>query len=90
MASSPTKQGELMAMGIPVICNTGVGDTDWVVEKFNAGWALPRLNPETYSKLDWSKFQFDSSEITVGANEFYALEKGVDLYSEVYELCYGA
>lgn len=90
MASSPTKQGELMAMGIPVICNTGVGDTDWVVEKFNAGWALPTLNPEAYSKLDWSKFQFDSSEITVGANEFYALEKGVDLYSEVYEMCYGA
>lgn len=25
-ASSPTKQGELMAMGVPVICNDGVGD----------------------------------------------------------------
>lgn len=25
-ASSPTKQGELMAMGIPVICNDNIGD----------------------------------------------------------------
>ena len=90
MASSPTKQGELMAMGIPVVCNTGVGDTDWVVEKFNAGWALPTLNPEAYSKLDWSTFQFDRSKISEGANEFYALEKGVNWYSEVYEACHGA
>lgn len=90
MASSPTKQGELMAMGIPVICNTGVGDTDWVVEKFNAGWALPALTPEAYSKLDWSAFQFDRAEISSGANEFYALKKGVNWYSEVYESCHGA
>jgi hypothetical protein len=32
-ASSPTKQGEIMAMGIPLICNYGVGDTDEIVKK---------------------------------------------------------
>ena len=29
-ASSPTKQGEIMAMGIPLICNYGVGDREEV------------------------------------------------------------
>ena len=28
ISSSPTKQGELMGLGIPVICNKGVGDVD--------------------------------------------------------------
>ena len=34
--SSPTKQGEIMGMEIPLICNSGVGD-----EIINASFAIP-------------------------------------------------
>ncbi|RYZ27156.1 MAG: glycosyltransferase, partial [Sphingobacteriales bacterium] len=33
-ASSPTKQGEIMAMGKPVVCNASVGDTEKVVTDY--------------------------------------------------------
>jgi hypothetical protein len=39
-ASSPTKMGEVLAMGLPVICNAGVGDTDYIVEKYGVGAAV--------------------------------------------------
>ena len=32
ISSSPTKQAELMAMGIPVITNSGIGDTSEIIE----------------------------------------------------------
>ena len=36
-ACSPTKLGEMMAMGIPVVVNRGVGDVDSVIEDTGAG-----------------------------------------------------
>src|SRR5690348_4706195 len=36
-SSSPTKHGETMAMGIPVITNDGVGDVANIVEKYQSG-----------------------------------------------------
>ena len=42
--SSPTKQGELMAMGIPIICNSGVGDVDFIVEKYQSGIVINDFN----------------------------------------------
>lgn len=36
-ASSPTKMAESFAMGIPVICNTGVGDVEVHVNNLHAG-----------------------------------------------------
>ena len=32
-ASSPTKMGEIMNMGIPIICNAGVGDVDSIMNQ---------------------------------------------------------
>ncbi len=37
IASSPTKQAEVMSMGQPIICNAGIGDTDFIIEKSGAG-----------------------------------------------------
>lgn len=37
LASSPTKLGEVLAMGIPVIVNSGVGDVEQVVNESGGG-----------------------------------------------------
>jgi glycosyltransferase involved in cell wall biosynthesis len=84
-ASSPTKQGELMALGIPIICNSGVGDTDAIVEKYNAGKIIPTLNKETFSQTPLDQTSYDLSIIRQGAKEVYSLEKGVEKYYSVYE-----
>ena len=49
-ASSPTKQGELMAMGIPIVCNANVGDADKVIADTNSGWVMHQFNEESYNK----------------------------------------
>jgi glycosyltransferase involved in cell wall biosynthesis len=84
-ASSPTKQGEIMAMGIPLICNSGVGDTDLVVEKYNAGSIITTFDSDSYRSIDPKK-ELNKEEIKRGAQEFYSLEAGVQKYLEVYNL----
>ena len=82
-ASSPTKQGEIMAMGIPLICNSGVGDTDFVVNKYNAGSIISKFEAKEYGSIDPKK-ELNSEEIKKGAQEFYSLEEGVKKYLYVY------
>ncbi|MDX1651402.1 MAG: glycosyltransferase [Brumimicrobium sp.] len=84
-ASSPTKQGELMALGIPVICNAGVGDTDAIVKKYDAGKIIKTLNKESYSETVLNKNEYNLSSLRNGAIEVYSLEKGVNKYLSVYQ-----
>lgn len=51
MASSPTKHGEIMAMGIPVITNAGVGDVKEIVLQNEAGYVLESLNGDEYRQV---------------------------------------
>lgn len=87
-ASSPTKQGEIMAMGIPIICNPGVGDTDLVVKKYKAGYVVNDLSTESYiDSLSYKDF-FNATETKEGAKTFYGLKEGVERYLNVYQnLC---
>ena len=82
-ASSPTKQGEIMAMGVPVICNAGVGDTDEIVSKYKAGVVLKSTNPEDFI-LDLNKDNYDKTMLIEGAKDYFSLEKGADTYHEIY------
>lgn len=83
-ASSPTKQGEIMAMGIPLICNAGVGDTDLVVKKYDSGIVLNGLTEENYLKNCEIPTSFSKEKTMEGAREFYALKTGVGRYLKVY------
>ena len=49
-ASSPTKQGEVMAMGIPLICND-IGDTGSIIAKSGAGFLLDEFSEKGYQDL---------------------------------------
>ncbi|MEO8150703.1 MAG: glycosyltransferase [Bacteroidia bacterium] len=87
-ASSPTKQGELMGMGIPIICNAGVGDTDYIVNQTNCGFVLNNFEKSDFEKaakqIDAIK-NLDKEKIREGAQQFYSLEKGVEKYDEIYK-----
>ena len=50
LSSSPTKHGEIMAMGIPVITNSGVGDVKEIVEKYHSGYVLNNFTEEEMQK----------------------------------------
>ena len=76
-----------MAMGIPVICNSGVGDTDLVVKKYNAGVVISEFNEQAYQKAieEANKETFDCGLIMEGAKDFFSLDKGINQYLEVYQ-----
>ena len=87
ISSSPTKHGEIMAMGIPVITNNGVGDVKAIVEKYNAGFVVDEFSDNTFNTIInkiVSAPLFDKLLIRKGAEEFYALKKAVEIYKRVY------
>lgn len=49
-ASSPTKNAEYLASGLPIIVNSGVGDTDEIVAKNKIGVIVQDLNSTGYQK----------------------------------------
>lgn len=87
-ASSPTKQGEIMAMGIPLICNSGVGDTDIIVSKNNAGSIITDFSREAYIESILHPVESNIISMKKGAEDFYSLKNGIEKYIEVYKYIY--
>lgn len=83
-ASSPTKQGEIMAMGIPLICNAGIGDTSEIVTSQNSGTVITEFSESVYLEAINNEKTFDSNAISEGAKAIFSLEEGVKRYLEVY------
>lgn len=91
ISSSPTKHGEIMAMGIPVITNAGVGDVDEIVKKYNSGFIVEAFDTNEYNRIaekisDVS--MFDKNKIRAGAKDFYDLQNAIQKYLKVYNLIF--
>ena len=87
LSSSPTKHGEIMAMGIPVITNSGVGDVEEIVNKYHGGYVLNNFTDEAFDAVIAAILgnkKFDADEIRSGAKDFYSLEKAVKQYTAIY------
>lgn len=87
LSSSPTKHGEIMAMGIPVIANSGVGDVKDIIQQYNGGFVVDDFSVGSFDKVieQLENTIFDKEAIRKGAIEFYALEKAVATYASLYE-----
>jgi glycosyltransferase involved in cell wall biosynthesis len=87
-ASSPTKMGEIMSMGIPIICNSGVGDVDKVMNESQCGFMLNEMNERSYGKVIEqikNSEPFIPAHIRNHAIQFFALEKGIEKYDAIYQ-----
>lgn len=89
IASSPTKLGELLSMGIPVICNTGIGDTDELIHASSSGIICKSFNEDEYDRCAHEMLKLEAvldKKITrQKAIEFFSLEKGVESYHQIYQ-----
>jgi glycosyltransferase involved in cell wall biosynthesis len=86
-ASSPTKQGEIMAMGIPLICND-IGDTGKIIEASKAGSLIREFKKEEYRRVIAQLQPLEEAGKAANRNaafEYYDLGKGVKNYLEVYK-----
>lgn len=87
-SSSPTKHGEIMAMGIPLITNSGVGDVEAIVEQFHSGIVIHSFDEPGYTKAATqiaAGINWDTAEIREGAREFYSLQTAVEKYNRIYD-----
>jgi glycosyltransferase involved in cell wall biosynthesis len=86
-SSSPTKHGEIMAMGIPLITNSGVGDVEEIVKRYDAGIVIDQFNELSYAAAAnkiLSGLPYDAVRIRQGATDFYSLEKAIEKYAGIY------
>jgi glycosyltransferase involved in cell wall biosynthesis len=86
--SSPTKHGEILGMGIPVVCNSGVGDVERIVRDTQSGLLVDKFEDAEYDKvisqID-SLIQTPPEKLRAAAEKYYSLKEGVKRYSEVYK-----
>ena len=86
--SSPTKHGEMLGMGLPVIANSGVGDVDRIIQDTGSGLLINEFSDEEYAraidKID-DLLKISVSQLQDAARKYYSLDEGVKKYNAVYE-----
>jgi glycosyltransferase involved in cell wall biosynthesis len=90
-SSSPTKMGEMLAQGIPIIVNDGVGDVAEITEAVHGGWVIKELNQKGFEDAIHhipDLLKIDKNYIRSYASKILNLESGVARYLEIYNaLC---
>ena len=94
LASSPTKNGEYLACGLPLIINAGIGDSDALINDWKAGALLEEFTDDEYARIG---SVIETMAAQAGAREsaravaervFDLQTVGVERYAALYERVY--
>lgn len=90
IGSAPTRMGEFLACGIPVIGNRGVGDMAQIIEDFNVGVVLENDDDESINEAlrKLNKLYEDEGLIKRCQNtaeSYFSVEKGSEKYRQIYK-----
>jgi glycosyltransferase involved in cell wall biosynthesis len=92
VASSPTKLGEFLAVGIPVITNGGVGDVARIVEDARAGILVSEFSPAGYgsavAEID-RLLGLERPRIRERARQVYDIDLAIASFAALYERMLG-
>lgn len=88
LASSPVKLGELMALGLPVLTNAGVGDVDPILRESGAGVTVERFDLPAYDQAleRLEALQPDPARRQAAVRRWFDLDEGVRRYDALYRL----
>ena len=87
LGRSPTKLGEYWASGIPCLSLKGIGDLDFIHEKYPFGLELL----EDFNNIDLQKplqnifSKANIENLRNAAKEYYHIDKGINFYSNIYK-----
>jgi glycosyltransferase involved in cell wall biosynthesis len=87
ISSSPTKLGEVLSMGIPVICNSGVGDVEEIVTQSGGGYIIHKFDEmQLQNAVDAIPELIQKQPLTIRNNiqHIYSLTKGIESYVQSY------
>lgn len=92
IASSPTKMGEMLSAGLPVITGAAIGDVDELVLTNDIGSILTQFDEKSIAaSLDQVLALCKNDQPGVmnrclaTAESYFSLEKGIDKYRKIYE-----
>ena len=94
IASSPTKNGEYLACGLPLIMNAGIGDSDALIDEWNAGVLLEEFTDAEYDAAGEAIEKMVAqpgvrqSARAVAERLFDLQTVGVERYAALYERVY--
>ncbi len=89
MGSSPTRMGEILGTGLPVVANGGVGDVARIIEKYRVGVLVAGPTPEqmtaALAALDALMADPDLPiRCRMAAEEVFSLKAGTEAYAALY------
>lgn len=92
LSSSPIKFAEYLSNGLPVIINSGIGDTDSLVRRYRLGVVIDEFNQKSYinaietvmKMLRTEKGEL-KSRCRRAAEEELSLKTAVDQYCNIYQ-----
>lgn len=86
-ASSPTKMGELLSMGVPIITNRGIGDVESILEQEHCGVLVDDFSSESYTKaagMALEQLNACRPHTIPTARKYFSLADGVEKYQAIY------
>ncbi len=94
LASSPTKNAEYLACGLPLIINAGIGDSDALIHDWKAGALLEEFSDDEYARIG-SLIETMAAQTGARENARAVAERvfdlqtvGVERYAALYERVY--
>ena len=90
LGSAPTRMGEFLACGIPVIGNRGVGDMASLIEKYRVGVVIEDGSQKSIDQaLDNLDELYTDKELSkrcrYAAEEYFSADNGADKYRKIYK-----
>ncbi|CAN5429070.1 glycosyltransferase family 4 protein [soil metagenome] len=85
---SPTKLGEYWSCGLPVIAESGIGDMDYLLNRYpKGGKLLYGLSNNEYARVlnELTNVPIDKDVLRQYAEEYYDLEQGAQQYISIYQ-----
>ena len=86
LACCPTKLGEMMALGIPLIVNSDIGDVGEIIRESRGGVVVGRFDEDSLTKAIAAIDALGSSpeQIRSGARRWFDLADGIAAYNSIY------
>lgn len=90
-ASSPTKMAEILACGVPVITNTGIGDCDAIIKETHCGILVSEFSIAGYrAALDQlDTIRNDVKYLRSVSEKYFSLDDGISHYANIYKQLIG-
>lgn len=87
----PTKFGEALACGLPIVINSGIGDTEQIIRKERVGVIVDEFSETAYKKAGEQLMQLLSEKDKLRqrcravAEKYFSLTEGTEKYWQLYQ-----